>query len=287
MGVRCRRAAGIRILKTFILIPARDEAANLPGVVAQLQSASSAPIVVVDDCSLDSTSAAAAAAACVVLRHQERRGVGAAIRTGLAWGRDRGFDAVVTIDGDGQHDASLINLFEDRVSAATFVLGERDFRQESVPTAKLVSNMLGVLLVADTFGRLHMDVSCGYRAFRLEDWLFDIEQNGYGFLHEHLFGVLSHGSDVAKIAVETRYAPDQLAVTRSSEMLGFFRAIEKYASPEVRSRILATAQAVSEARDFVLECQGLRFFGSAIGDGIYVLQTDIARLLAQLADLAD
>ena len=62
-----------------------------------------APVIVVDDGSSDGSAAEATRAGADVVRHPERRGKAAALRTGFEAARARGASAVVTLDGDGQH----------------------------------------------------------------------------------------------------------------------------------------------------------------------------------------
>ena len=57
----------------------------------------------IDDGSADATAAAARAAGARVVSHPENRGKGQALATAFADLFDRGFDAVVTLDADGQH----------------------------------------------------------------------------------------------------------------------------------------------------------------------------------------
>jgi glycosyltransferase involved in cell wall biosynthesis len=97
-----------------VLIPALECGGTVDPVVAGVRAtAPGLRVVVVDDGSHDDTGARAAEAGAVVLRHARRGGKGAALATGFAWARARGCDAVVTMDGDGQHaPAELPRLLE-------------------------------------------------------------------------------------------------------------------------------------------------------------------------------
>src|SRR5690349_12474402 len=91
------------------LIPAHDEAARIGPVVAG--ALRHVPVLVVDDGSSDATAATAATAGARVLSLDPNRGKGAALRAGFAVALDDGAEAVITLDGDGQHDPAEIPAF--------------------------------------------------------------------------------------------------------------------------------------------------------------------------------
>ena len=75
--------------------PYTGEAAGAPLVVND--------VLVVDDGSADRTAEVAREAGAQVVSHPTNRGKGAALKTGFAYALEHGFDAVVTLDADGQH----------------------------------------------------------------------------------------------------------------------------------------------------------------------------------------
>ena len=101
-------------MKIAALIPAHNEARRIGWVVEHALSRVSA-VYVVDDGSDDDTAARAGVAGAVVLVRQEKGGKGRALREGLDRCFVDGFDAVVCLDGDGQHLPEEIDGF---VSAA-------------------------------------------------------------------------------------------------------------------------------------------------------------------------
>ena len=95
--------------RLLIIVPAFNEARNLPGVLRALREASpGSDICVVDDGSTDDTARVAAEASATVLRHPVNLGIGGAVQAGYLWARERGYDAAIQIDGDGQHDPAYI-----------------------------------------------------------------------------------------------------------------------------------------------------------------------------------
>jgi glycosyltransferase involved in cell wall biosynthesis len=90
-----------------VLIPCLNEEAAIRGVVESVL-ALGAPVIVVDDGSDDRTSEIVATLPVTLLRHSRRRGKGEALRGGFREALRQGYDAVLTMDGDGQHLASDI-----------------------------------------------------------------------------------------------------------------------------------------------------------------------------------
>ena len=93
----------------YLIIPAFNEAKNLPRVFEAIEDAElEAEIVVVDDGSTDETARTAAGLGATVLRHPFNMGYGAAIQTGYMYALERGADLLVQMDADGQHDPRQI-----------------------------------------------------------------------------------------------------------------------------------------------------------------------------------
>lgn len=84
------------------VIPVHNEALTLAPLVTTAQHY--LPVIVVDDASDDHSGALAAAAGATVLTLSSRQGKGAALRHGFRTALHRGASAIVTLDGDGQHD---------------------------------------------------------------------------------------------------------------------------------------------------------------------------------------
>lgn len=111
---------------TLVVIPARNEAADVGDVVRRARSLGY-DVVVVDDGSTDDTAQAAGASGAVVLRLPFRAGAWIAMQTGVRLGLRRGYRFAVTLDADGQHDPAAIEelavAYERAEPACNVVVG--------------------------------------------------------------------------------------------------------------------------------------------------------------------
>ncbi|MEO8747386.1 MAG: glycosyltransferase family 2 protein [Rhodanobacter sp.] len=124
-----------------VLIPCLNEEAAIQAVVESVL-ALGVPVIVVDDGSDDRTPEIVSGLPVTLLRHTSRRGKGEALRHGFREARRKGYAAVLTMDGDGQHLASDIPRI---VAAATrfprhIVIGARLLDREQQPNSRRRAN---------------------------------------------------------------------------------------------------------------------------------------------------
>ena len=170
----------------LIVIPVRNEAANLPSVVGEARRCwPSTDILVVDDASSDSTSALCGTLPVRWLRLRQNLGVGGAMRAGLRYARRLGYDVVVRMDGDGQHrpDAIARLLAPLQRGEADAVQGSRysgTVSYASQGARRLGQRILGVCLSMVVAHRV-TDPTSGFWAFgpRAVDLLASHHPTGY------------------------------------------------------------------------------------------------------------
>jgi hypothetical protein len=165
---RVQPAAGGRCLA---IVVARDEEAAVGAVLAGIPAeACGLPVdvLLVDDGSRDSTPDIGRQLGARVVSHPERRGLGAALRTGLDVARIEGYAAAVYIDGDGEYDPADFSGVLGPVARgrADYVLGSRflgardGMRWHRALANRATSALLGTLMETVT-----SDGQTGYRAF--------------------------------------------------------------------------------------------------------------------------
>ncbi|QJR16534.1 glycosyltransferase [Usitatibacter palustris] len=90
--------------RLLVVIPALNEADCIADVIKQARAQGEIDIVVIDDGSTDDTARIAREAGAVVLHAPLWQGAWGAIQTGIRYARREGYQAVVTMDADGQHE---------------------------------------------------------------------------------------------------------------------------------------------------------------------------------------
>jgi len=197
-------------MRFSIVIPAHNEAENLPALVAEAIAATAgqppAAIILVDDGSDDATAHClapqiSAGASIRILRHDRRRGLSAAILTGV-----RGADTpwVVTMDGDGENDPADIPallLRRDRETPQPALIGGLRRRRRaswSKRAASRFANRLRDWLLRDGCP----DTGCGLKLFRRDAFLALPSFDGMHRFLPALFRM--HGHKVAYVEVNDR-----------------------------------------------------------------------------------
>jgi glycosyltransferase involved in cell wall biosynthesis len=112
--------------RVLIVVPALNEERSVGAIVATTRQLGY-DVCVVDDGSTDATATRARAAGATVLRVPLNLGVGGALRCGFRWAIAHGYETVVQLDADGQHDPKEIGVLLDalRTSGADMVIGSR------------------------------------------------------------------------------------------------------------------------------------------------------------------
>jgi glycosyltransferase involved in cell wall biosynthesis len=152
-----------------IVVPAYNEAGNVGGVVRAVlavapEVAGRSEVIVVDDGSRDGTAAEVAGIAGVrVVRHPTNRGYGAALRTGLASGRE---PWSFVIDGDGQFDPQDLPRLAAIAAEADVVAGYR--AQRADPLGRRLCGRVWSVLVRRLLGVRVRDVNCAFKLVRRE-----------------------------------------------------------------------------------------------------------------------
>jgi glycosyltransferase involved in cell wall biosynthesis len=198
-----------RIHRTLIVIPCFNEELTIGSVILKSKKYGDA-VLVVDDGSSDGTIAVARDAGALVISHPRNMGKSAAIKTGFQYALENGFEYVVTIDGDGQHNPDEIPHVLENVmnNGHDISLGYRVGQSTEMPRwRKLGKRVLdyGTSLGA---GGMVTDSQCGFRAFNrraLEAITPRLSGNDFSVESEQLVRAHEAGLGVVNTSVTCKY----------------------------------------------------------------------------------
>ena len=121
----------------LVIVPAYNEEGAIAGVVSSIkQYVPGVPILVIDDGSLDETAVRARQAGAEVLALPHHLGLGGCVQAGYKLAFELGFEYVIRVDGDGQHDARDIPRVLEKLksSGCEMVIGSRFLGPDSLQT---------------------------------------------------------------------------------------------------------------------------------------------------------
>lgn len=164
-----------------IILPAKNEAAALAGLLPRLRSTwPEAEIIVVDDGSTDDTARVCHDAGVHTVRQAYSMGNGAAIKRGA---REARGDVLIFMDADGQHDPALVGRLLDRLAEGfDMVVGARDWSGQA-GVGRGVANTLYNWLATRMTGFAVKDLTSGFRAVRADKFreFLHLLPNGFSY----------------------------------------------------------------------------------------------------------
>jgi glycosyltransferase involved in cell wall biosynthesis len=191
--------------RVLVMVPALNEEETIAKVVADARATLAADVVVIDDGSTDRTAERATGAGATVLCLPYNLGVGGALRTGLRYALGQGFNRVVQLDGDGQHDAGearrLLAALEDGYD---LVVGSRFAAGYDVGRGRRATMHVLSSIVSRRLGERITDTTSGFRAMGPEAIELFSREYPVDYLSDTVEALLlagSHGLRVKEIDV--------------------------------------------------------------------------------------
>ena len=192
------------------LIPAYNEEKTVELVIEGCRR-HAMDIVVVDDGSTDGTHEISKRAGAHVIRHARNLGKGMALRTGFSHALHNRYDAVLSIDADGQHDAGEIPKFIEafKGGGGDIIIGSRLWQKKEIPAIKYLPNKVGVYFISRAAGQSIPDTQSGFRLYKREV-LERIALRGTGFEAETemLIRASRRGFRISSLPVRAIYPSD-------------------------------------------------------------------------------
>jgi dolichol-phosphate mannosyltransferase len=231
-------------MKTLTAIPIYNEERHLESVLAEVRRYCH-DILVVNDGSTDHTAELLARESDVaVINHSHNRGYGAALSSAFGAAIDHGYDVLVTMDCDGQHEPARIPVLLETIHDADIVSGSRylrDFRQDSLaPKDRRQINEVITSELNAQFGLNLTDAFCGFKAYRVGALAkLHITENGWGMPLQLWVQAALAGLRIKEIGVPRIYLDPNRAfggvLNDAEQRLAYYRSVIASSLREAKS----------------------------------------------------
>ena len=230
-------------MRVLTAIPVYNEERHLEGVLREVRRFSP-EILVVDDGSTDHTPELLARQEGIqVITHPQNRGYGAALMSAFDHALAHGYDVLVTMDCDGQHEPARIPVLLEAVGDADIVSGSRylrDFRQDTAPPQdrRRINREITAELNA-RFGLHLTDAFCGFKAYRRQTLdRLRITETGWGMPLQLWVQAAHLGLRIKEVGVPRVYLDPNRAfggvLDDAEERLTYYRGVIDAAEDQVR-----------------------------------------------------
>lgn len=269
-------------MNTMIILPAYNVASRIPYILENLLQYKERTIII-DDGSIDETNNIVKEYGFKCIHNEKNLGVSDSIRKGLIYAKNFLYDSVIILDSDGQHNPNSIPEFEYLLADYDLVVGNRFHSIDNIPSGKLISNAIAVMMYDILFGCSLKDITCGYRAFHLDKWIFDVIEHSqsYSFIFDVLTQALLQKKQVTSANIECIYHNDEFQYTKTQEIISFIRCLKQYRliRNNLEQKVNYLYDDITYHRDFSFEVHKLFFYGFYIEkyDG-YIIQSDLKSL---------
>lgn len=210
-----------------MIIPTYNESKAIAALINQIHKLELKAIII-DDGSQDDTAKIALDAGAEVLRNQANAGKGASLIKGYAFALSRGFDAVISMDGDGQHSADDIKVFIQKAESSDcgIVVGNRMAMTRGMPVLRIMTNRFMSWVISAIAKQYIPDTQCGFRLVKKEVLeKINLSTSKYETESEILIKAARLGFKVESVAVATIYSGQKSQINPFVDTLRFLRYI--------------------------------------------------------------
>lgn len=220
-------------MKICVVIPSYNVVATIGSMVQQTK-AKGLDVIVVDDGSADATAEVAQKSGAHVLRHKQNKGKGASLIEGFRYILNKDYDAVITMDGDGQHAPSDIPKF---IGAAgdpnvDLIVGDRMSTCQDMPRIRRLTNKFMSFIVSLICRKAICDSQCGFRLIKRKALkALNPTSSKYEIESEIIIEANHKGFKIGFIPIQTIYAKQVSGINPFVDTMRSLRLLLKIYCP--------------------------------------------------------
>ena len=187
-------------------------------------------VLVVDDGSTDNTAEVAKEAGAEVLQHKTNLGKGQALADGYRYAAAEGYDAIVTMDADGQHDPQDVPRFFDAYdrTGIPVLIGNRIRDREHMPRIRRITNRLMSHMLNRKMEQYVADTQNGFRLYQTDVVLMVIpETKGFAAESEILLTLDEIDIRMGSIPISAHYHGEKSHIRPIHDTALFFKMLRR------------------------------------------------------------
>ncbi len=217
-------------MKVLIAIPAYNEEGRISKLLTALkESFSPEDILVIDDGSRDSTYTEALSSGVRVIKNQLNMGKGESLKRAFRYAVSHGYDAVLTMDADLQHDPDDIPGFIEKFrEGCDLVIGTRWHELHKMPFLNYISNRLTTMILSLLAGQRLPDTQSGFRLHSKRVAGMNFTFSRYDFESEVVFKTAIKGFKICSTPIKTIYGTGESSIDKVRDTLRFIRLTLKF-----------------------------------------------------------
>jgi len=210
-----------------VIIPAYNEEKSISETIEQINKVlygRNFEIIVVDDGSKDNTAKIAQEHECHVLKHEQNRGYGASLKSGIRLAKS---DIIAITDADGTYPNERLPELLDLLPEYDMVVGARTGSKVHISLIRRPAKWVLGLLANYLTGTKIPDLNSGLRVFKKEipEKYWGIFPNGFSFTTTITMASLCNNFLVKYIPIDYYKREGKSKIRPISDTIGFFSLI--------------------------------------------------------------
>lgn len=220
-------------MKICVLIPSFNEERTIGWLVAAVREYGY-NVIVIDDGSQDKTAKLARDNGAEVIVNERNLGKGASLRKAFESLRQKDYEGVVIMDGDGQHLPEDLVHFVDLFKAERpgIIVGNRMMKPKGMPLIRWLTNKFMSFVLSKMCKQSILDSQCGFRLIDMEVLKkLKLSTEKFEIESEMLIEAASNGFKIESVPITTIYSGQNSAIHPIKDTLRFLRFVFKERRP--------------------------------------------------------